>query len=611
MTSSDLARAQEQPIEALVFSGGGAKGAIYPGTFQAIVEANVLDDVKVVAGSSAGSITAALIAGGMEVDECIKISEETNMANMLGDGFVINKDGKPIYDLVNINLKKSILSYLDNNNIMAITKTKLDEVQKEQDWLKENKDTMPAEEFNNRMEQNIKSEAQLKIFHQTGGSYFEKLRRRCNAEDSSICFRDLSHLRLLAPERFKDLVVTATDRQTRELVTFDADHTPDVDVALACRASSSLPKILHPVKINGREFVDGGVINNIPISEVERHMDEKRPENERNQPNGTRILAFAFGNDMNADPNVAIFTAQENITSHHALKAFAIKTIKLCSYALQKGINLLQCYRAVGGKISIRSIVAIKVLELMEHGLKWAEAYIESEEKVHQKLRENALNVVVLSTGDVGILSFAKAQEKSKYLRIKGLLQTTEHFNNHNLNKNQDRLFDHKNVALSLYEQLSVKKTNEESLLDCCDSNKKWKSPTSKDNAMEDVLTAAQKHNGGPETLASVLNNPFTAKAVQQEYRKLLGVEEGQKFTADNINKYKVKEAPGLELPNLRGILKPEKEPEKKQQHSQDNSQTAFSAAKKEAKKVKEGHHAAAKKVHARAMKQTKGKNKR
>ncbi|MDO6804728.1 patatin-like phospholipase family protein, partial [Wenyingzhuangia sp. 1_MG-2023] len=35
---------------------------------------------------------------------------------------------------------------------------------------------------------------------------------------------------------------------------------------LAIRASAAIPSILHPVKVNGRTLVDGGVLNPLPIA---------------------------------------------------------------------------------------------------------------------------------------------------------------------------------------------------------------------------------------------------------------------------------------------------------------------------------------------------------
>jgi NTE family protein len=52
------------PFTNLVFEGGGVKGVAYAGALQVLEEARILGRVRAVAGTSAGAITAALIAVG-------------------------------------------------------------------------------------------------------------------------------------------------------------------------------------------------------------------------------------------------------------------------------------------------------------------------------------------------------------------------------------------------------------------------------------------------------------------------------------------------------------------------------------------------------------------
>ena len=59
----------EFPYECLVFKGGGAKGAIYPGALKALEDAGVMPYIKRVAGASAGAVTAALIAIGLSAEQ--------------------------------------------------------------------------------------------------------------------------------------------------------------------------------------------------------------------------------------------------------------------------------------------------------------------------------------------------------------------------------------------------------------------------------------------------------------------------------------------------------------------------------------------------------------
>ena len=56
------------------------------------------------------------------------------------------------------------------------------------------------------------------------------------------------------------LAVVATDLQSGELIVFERG-----DTGMAVRASSSVPGIFQPVKINGREYVDGGLVSPVPV----------------------------------------------------------------------------------------------------------------------------------------------------------------------------------------------------------------------------------------------------------------------------------------------------------------------------------------------------------
>ena len=95
-----LTAAQNEPFKYAAFSGGGAKGAIYSGVHEELERSGVLGGLEAVAGSSAGAMTAALIATGITSKDFRKLSNETNFEKLLGDGFIVNKDGKPLYKLM-------------------------------------------------------------------------------------------------------------------------------------------------------------------------------------------------------------------------------------------------------------------------------------------------------------------------------------------------------------------------------------------------------------------------------------------------------------------------------------------------------------------------------
>lgn len=59
----------------------------------------------------------------------------------------------------------------------------------------------------------------------------------------------------------KLLAIVATDLQSGEAVVFRSGNT-----GMAVRASSSVPGVFQPVRINGREYVDGGLVSPVPVN---------------------------------------------------------------------------------------------------------------------------------------------------------------------------------------------------------------------------------------------------------------------------------------------------------------------------------------------------------
>jgi NTE family protein len=63
----------------------------------------------------------------------------------------------------------------------------------------------------------------------------------------------------------RKLAITATDLQTGELIVFERGNT-----GMAVRASSSVPAVFQPVTINGRDYVDGGLVSPVPARAARR-----------------------------------------------------------------------------------------------------------------------------------------------------------------------------------------------------------------------------------------------------------------------------------------------------------------------------------------------------
>lgn len=71
------------------------------------------------------------------------------------------------------------------------------------------------------------------------------------------------------PEKFCDvdipLYVIATDVARQEAAVFSNEHTPLVNLAMAIRASSSVPMLFDTIPFDGCLYTDGGVVNNLGV----------------------------------------------------------------------------------------------------------------------------------------------------------------------------------------------------------------------------------------------------------------------------------------------------------------------------------------------------------
>lgn len=212
--------------------------------------------------------------------------------------------------------------------------------------------------------------------------------------------------------QYKDLVITATQQETSELTIFNSFDTPNIEIALACRASASIPLVFEPVEIDGKKYVDGGYRDNIPT----KYFKGNEPEFDTKEVTDNmekitlakkqgRTLAMAFGTGMEADANIAIYSAKKFESPSDIVKFLADVLFKTLA--------------KVGGKFK----------------------YTETLRETNEQLRENALNTVVLDTAGIDTLDFKDAQKYSDYLNIKGYCQTREHLNNHDLGKEADKTF--------------------------------------------------------------------------------------------------------------------------------------------------------------------------
>lgn len=461
-----LKEMQQVPCEFLVFSGGGAKGVIYSGVYSALKEAGVVDTVKAVAGSSAGAISAAIIAVGTAPKEFAKIAQETNLKALLGTtgipiidlpdgddnntprGFVEkilkkglrsikrDNDGTPIYDLLGETIRSSFINYLNGKDLLEISRQRHNDIVKEITELQD----AEIEEHNSPLyiHENIKRleehSAKLLDLIKSDGKELIELKEKCQ-NNRPILFKDLALLRLIQPEQFKDLLVTAVRQDNGELTIFNTETTPNVEIALACHASAAIPIVFKPVEIDGVKYVDGGYKDNTPMnyfSQTEQEDDSiEKLDNAKDiqqlkhklKQKG-RTLTFAFGSGMNSDAHIAIYS-QKDLNSSNAIMQFLIDVI-------------------------------FKILAMVGGNFK----YTETQKATAMNLRNNALEVVVLDTQGISTLDFNAAQECASYLHTKGYIQALEYCDNHEIGKKVATRLSHQKFFLKVYEEYDDKNLN-------------------------------------------------------------------------------------------------------------------------------------------------------
>lgn len=196
----------------LCLSGGGTKAFAHIGALKAFEEANIKFDY--LAGTSSGSIVAALYAIGYSVDE--------------------------IYDI----FKKYVnqINYVDLRNILKIFKTLL-------------------------------TTGKLKIDGLNSGEKIYKLMKKlCNEKGiNNICQIDMPLLIPAVNICNEDLYVFYSKKNSIKKTPNNIRYIGNADIAAVVQASCSYPGVFSPCsKIHNCLLIDGGIEENIPWREAKR-----------------------------------------------------------------------------------------------------------------------------------------------------------------------------------------------------------------------------------------------------------------------------------------------------------------------------------------------------
>ncbi|WP_181705331.1 patatin-like phospholipase family protein [Chthonobacter rhizosphaerae] len=279
-------------IRELSFAGGGGKGAALAGAIKALEEGKVLNEVKTVYGTSVGSLAAACVAAGMTADRFQKLLDETDMTAVVGlkFGSLTGHSGVRLEALVAREVKQSVA-----DRILSLE----------------------AKVASGGASLSAENAAALKA-----------IKDRLLGPSEGVTFRDLSTLSKFVPG-IKELQVTGTmvekpgdPKMKPELFMFNAQTTPDLDVASAVHASAALPPVFKPVTLSipgtgDAVFRDGGIRNNLPTSSTVGTKPTVDP-----LPTEGRI-AIDFQNDAMEKVKQGTFKRPENGIANKVMNLFA------------------------------------------------------------------------------------------------------------------------------------------------------------------------------------------------------------------------------------------------------------------------------------------------
>lgn len=200
----------------LVFEGGGVKGIAYAGALQVLQQQNILSGIKRVAGTSAGAITAALVALGANAKDVEEIVGGTKFLQFMDDSFGYVRD--------------------------------VDRLMDDFGWYK-------GDAFSVWMQKQIYALCQ----------------------NSEITFIELARLADQPDSKYKKLFVISTNVTQQMPAIYSAETTPNDTIWEAVRTSMSIPLFFAAIKRapGPQIFVDGGVTWNyaLDIFDDKKYLD--------------------------------------------------------------------------------------------------------------------------------------------------------------------------------------------------------------------------------------------------------------------------------------------------------------------------------------------------
>ena len=238
-------------IESLVLGGGGVRGMANAPALRALQNLGLLSQLRQVAGSSAGALTAILLAAGVSPKELQQQLNGTDPLSLLTTppDFARNYPG----------VKLGALGFDAGAAVQTLDRMT----------------ALSAARYLDGHWAQVTRLPQWTHFTAAQQQRLELLRRpdfTAPRTDQMLTFGDLQLLHQLAPARFKALTVTGWNQSEKRLAYFCAQTHPDMPLALAGRISIGLPVLFADVKVVQQDriqrWADGGVGSNLPTEAV-------------------------------------------------------------------------------------------------------------------------------------------------------------------------------------------------------------------------------------------------------------------------------------------------------------------------------------------------------
>ncbi|NGX60019.1 MAG: Photosystem I assembly protein Ycf3 [Chlamydiae bacterium] len=307
VNQSEIPQFRYRPPQNLVFKGGGPKGVAYLGALQTLEEKGDLTEVKRIAGTSAGAITAALLAMNFSIEEIKKLLAKKPLTEFL-DHNLPEEKFKAIESLI----KNPPAFSLDHSRHLwkqpSITHAYQALCETYQNCVRAISLKEPIESLYKSLLQQPGICVGKDFENWIEGQIYEKTK-------TPYCtFGELQDL-ILQGNGFKHLHVFSVQiiGKKQNLIRFSSeeDDWNDVVISSAIRASMSIPGVFVPAIIKRKKkgetnpsqdeslgsFIDGGITYNFPIEafDEKRFITEGLKEEERRCPVfNKRTLGFSL-----------------------------------------------------------------------------------------------------------------------------------------------------------------------------------------------------------------------------------------------------------------------------------------------------------------------------